>query len=247
MGIPKETIAEGDNRNHDDGEDTCASTATTSAHWRRATTHPVMRRQCVESRMRHIARQRQLEDERRWRRDKWGVASCDNQMAKKRLMQSCKAESATAAARQQGRRDNQLANNRQTGREAYKRQTGGEASAQEAMERQEDERRRPHDVRRHDNQPEAPAEPLPPPPPPPPPPPAPPLARMVAPLTRSLAMVAAATSPASSVSSASTKSALPPLSSSTPSHHCQRCRPPSDAWRTLLASVAPTAKQLLLQ
>jgi hypothetical protein len=27
------TIAEGDNRNRDDGEDACASTATTSAHW----------------------------------------------------------------------------------------------------------------------------------------------------------------------------------------------------------------------
>jgi hypothetical protein len=29
------TIAEGDNRNRNDGEDACASMATTSAHWRR--------------------------------------------------------------------------------------------------------------------------------------------------------------------------------------------------------------------
>ena len=71
-------------------------------------------------------RQRRLEDERRRRRDKWGAASCDNQMAKKRSRQSREAEA--AAARQQGRCDNQLANKRQTG-EAYKRQTGGEASA----------------------------------------------------------------------------------------------------------------------
>jgi hypothetical protein len=50
------------------------------------------------------------EDERRRRCDKWGVASCDNQLAKKRLRQSCKAESVTK--QQQGRRDNQLANKR---------------------------------------------------------------------------------------------------------------------------------------
>jgi hypothetical protein len=57
--------------------------------------------------------------------------------------------------------------------------------------------KRKHDVRRCDNQPEAPAEhPSPPPPPPPP-------AGMAAPLARSLAMAAAATSPASSASSAS--------------------------------------------
>ena len=72
-------------------------------------------------------RQRWLEDER-WRRlNKWGVASCNNQMANKWLRQSCEAE--LAAAQQQGRRDNQLANKRQTGGEVYKRQTGGEASA----------------------------------------------------------------------------------------------------------------------
>jgi len=39
-----------------------------------------------------IARQRRLEDERRWRRIKWGVASCDDQMAKKRSRQSREAE-----------------------------------------------------------------------------------------------------------------------------------------------------------
>jgi len=56
-------------------------------------------------------RQRRLEVERRQRRDKWGVASCDNQMAKKRSRQSREAES--AAAQQQGRRNNQPANKRQ--------------------------------------------------------------------------------------------------------------------------------------
>ncbi len=70
---------------------------------------------------------RWLEDESRRRRNKWGVASCNNQMAKKRSRQSCEVE--LVAARQQGRRDNQLANKRQMGGEAYKRQTGGEASA----------------------------------------------------------------------------------------------------------------------
>ena len=40
---------------------------------------------------------------------------------------SCEAES--AAVGQQGRRDNQLAKKRPTGGEAYKRQKGGEASA----------------------------------------------------------------------------------------------------------------------
>ena len=51
----------------------------------------------------------------------------NNHTAKKRSKQSCEADA--AAARQQGQRDNQLANKRQTGGEAYKRQTGGEASA----------------------------------------------------------------------------------------------------------------------
>jgi len=110
MGIPRATIAEGDNRNCDDSkdEDACASTVTTSAHRQRATTQPVA-----------VMRP---EDERRRRCDKWGVASCDNQLAKKRLRQSCKAESATE--QQQGQHDNQLANKRQTGGEAFKRQTG---------------------------------------------------------------------------------------------------------------------------
>ena len=79
MGIPRATIAEGDNRNRDDGKDACASTATTSAHRRRATTQPVMRRRRVERRRWRVARQRRQEDERRRRRDKWGVASCDNE------------------------------------------------------------------------------------------------------------------------------------------------------------------------
>jgi len=52
---------------------------------------------------------------------------CDNQMAKRRSRQSREAES--LAARQQGQRDNQLANKRQTGGEVYTRETGGEASA----------------------------------------------------------------------------------------------------------------------
>ena len=86
-----------------------------------------MRQQCVERWRRHVARQRQLEDEwRRWR-NKWGIVSCNNQMAKKRSRQSREAES--AVVQQQGRRDNQLANKRQMGGEAYKRQTGGEASS----------------------------------------------------------------------------------------------------------------------
>jgi hypothetical protein len=55
-----------------------------------------------------------------------GVESCDNQMVKKRLRQSCEAK--VAAAQQQRQRNNQLANKRQMGGEAYKRQTGGEAS-----------------------------------------------------------------------------------------------------------------------
>ena len=103
-GSTRVTIAKGDNRNRDDGEDACASTATTFAHWRRAATQPVMRRRRFERRRWRVARQRRLEDERRRRRDKWGVASCNNQMAKKRSRQSREAE--LAAAQQQGRRDN---------------------------------------------------------------------------------------------------------------------------------------------
>ena len=123
MGIPRATIAEGDNR-HDDSKDACASM---SAHRQRATTQPVMRRRHIERRRRRVARQRRLEDKRRRRHDKWGVVSCDNQMAKKRSRQSREAES--ASVQQQGRRNNQLANKRQMGGEAYKRQTEGEASA----------------------------------------------------------------------------------------------------------------------
>jgi hypothetical protein len=83
-----------------DGNDVCASAT--------ATTHPVVRRQRVKMRRRRIARQRRLEDERRRRCDKWGLVSCDNQMAKKRSRQSREAE----VAGQQGRRDNQHANKR---------------------------------------------------------------------------------------------------------------------------------------
>jgi hypothetical protein len=85
-----------------------------------------VRRWRVKRWRRRVARQRQLEDERRRRRDKWGAASCNNQMAKKRSRQSHEAEA--AAVGQQGQRDDQLANKRQTG-EAYKRQMRGEASA----------------------------------------------------------------------------------------------------------------------
>ncbi len=74
MGIPRATIAEGNNPNREDDEDACASTATTSAHRRRATTQPVMRRRRVKRRRRRVARQRRLEDERRRRHDKWSVA-----------------------------------------------------------------------------------------------------------------------------------------------------------------------------
>ena len=91
----------------------------------------------------------------------------------------------------------------------------GGVSGQEAAERREDKRRRRHDVRLRDNQPEAPAEP-----PPPPPPPSSPAG--MASLSRTLATVAAATSLASSASSASAKSARPPSSSSTPSHRRRR-------------------------
>ena len=139
-GSTRVTIAKGDNRNRDDGEDACASTATTFAHWRRAATQPVMRRRRFERRRWRVARQRRLEDERQRRRDKWGVASCNNQMAKKRSRQSREAE--LAAARQQVRRDNQLANKRQTGGEAYKTNGRGGVSGQEAAERREDKRRR---------------------------------------------------------------------------------------------------------
>jgi hypothetical protein len=60
---------------------------------------------------RRVERRRRLEVERRQQRDKWGVTSRNNQMAKKRSRQSREAES--AAARQQGQCDNQLANKRQ--------------------------------------------------------------------------------------------------------------------------------------
>jgi hypothetical protein len=95
-------------------------------------------------------------------------------------------------------------------------------------------RRRRHDVRHRNNQPEALADP-----PPPPPPPSSP-AGMAA-LARTLATAAAATSPASSASSASAKSACPPSSSSTPSHR-RHCRPrrtrgvPFWRWRRPLQS-----------
>jgi hypothetical protein len=74
--------------------------------------HPLHATPQSERRRRRVARQRRLEDESRWRRDKWGIASCDNQMAKKRSRQSHEAKS--AAARQQGQRDNQLVIKRQT-------------------------------------------------------------------------------------------------------------------------------------
>ena len=90
-------------------------------------TQPVVRRRHVKRRRQRVAKQRQLEDERRLRRNKWGVARCDNQMAKKNSRKSRKAEA--VAAGQQERRNNQLANKRQTGSEAYNRQTGGEVSA----------------------------------------------------------------------------------------------------------------------
>ena len=117
------------------------------AHRRRATTQPVMRRRRIERRRRRVARwrrrvvrQRRLDDKRRKRRHKWGVARCNNQMAKKRSRQSREAES--AAARQQGRRDSQLANKRQTGGEAYKTNGRGGVSGQEAAEHREDKRQR---------------------------------------------------------------------------------------------------------
>ena len=104
MGIPRATITKGNNRNRDDGEDACTSTARTSVHRQQATTQPVMRRRCVERRRWRVARQRRLEDERRRRCDKWGIVSCNNQMAKKRLRQRREAESgfgATTGATQQ--------------------------------------------------------------------------------------------------------------------------------------------------
>jgi hypothetical protein len=82
-------------------------------------------------------------------------------MAKKRSRQS--HEAAAAAVRQQWQRDNQLANGRGGVQEANRRGGVQEAngrgggSGQEAAERREDERRRRRDVRRRDNQPEAPA------------------------------------------------------------------------------------------
>jgi hypothetical protein len=102
-----------------DGNNVCVSA--------RATTQPVVRRQRVKRRRWHVARQRRLEDKRQQRCDKWGIASCDNQMTKKRLRQICEAEA--EAVQQHGQRNNQLANKWQTRGEAYKRQTGGEASA----------------------------------------------------------------------------------------------------------------------
>jgi hypothetical protein len=66
--------------------------------------------------------------------------------ANKWLRQSCEAE--LAAALQQGRRDNQLANKRQTGGEAYKKNGRGGVSGQEAADRREDERRRRPAARR---------------------------------------------------------------------------------------------------
>jgi len=60
------------------------------------TTQPVVRLQHVERRRRHVTRQMQLEDERRRRCNKWGVASCDNQMGKKRSRHSREAEVAAA-------------------------------------------------------------------------------------------------------------------------------------------------------
>ena len=112
----------------------------------------------------------------------------------------------------------------------------GGVSRKEEVECREDERRRRHDVRRRDNQPEAPAGP------PPPPLPPSPLAGMAAPLARSIATAVGATTPASSASSASAKSALPPSSLSTPSHRCHRrphqtCGAPFWRWqRPLLIS-----------
>jgi len=81
-------------------------------------------------------------------------------MVKKRSRQSRKAE--LAAAQQPA--GEQEANGRGGIQEANRR---GGVSGQEAAERQEDEKRRRHDVRHCDNQPEVPAKPPPPPPPPP--------------------------------------------------------------------------------
>ena len=67
-------------------------------------------------------------------------------MAKKRSRQSREVES--AAEQQQGQRDNQLANKRQTGGEAYKTNGRGGVSGQEAAERREDERQRRPAARR---------------------------------------------------------------------------------------------------
>jgi hypothetical protein len=50
----------------------------------KATTQPVVRQWRFEKQRWHVARQSWLEDERRRRHNKWGVASCDNQMAKER-------------------------------------------------------------------------------------------------------------------------------------------------------------------
>ena len=55
---------------------------------------PVVRQQLIERRRWRIARQMWLEDKRWHWCNKWGVASWDNQMAKKKSRQSCEAESA---------------------------------------------------------------------------------------------------------------------------------------------------------
>jgi len=158
-----------------------------------------------------VARQRRLEDERRRQRDKWGIATCDNQMAKKRLRQSREAES--AAARQQGRRNNHLANKRQTKGEGtsvkwegrHQRTRGGGAPrGRETAAAQREALRQPAGGGSRASSSSSASFPP---------------AGMAAPLARSLAMGVAATSPASSTSSASVKSAHPPLSSSTPFHH----------------------------
>ena len=94
------TIAEGDNHNHDDGKDACALNDNNVCTLATAMTHPVVRRWHIKRWRQRVTRQRRLEDERRRQRDKWLVASWDNQMAKQRLRQSCKAE--LVVAQQQG-------------------------------------------------------------------------------------------------------------------------------------------------
>ena len=185
-------------------------------------TQPVVRWRCVKRWSWCITRQRQLEDKRRQRCDKWGLVPCElrqpdgkEEVKAKSRGRGGSGGGATTGAMQQPT-GKQEVNGRGGVQEANWR---GGVSGQVAAERQEDERRRRCNmVRCHGNQPEAPAEPHPPPPPPFPP------AGMVAPLSRSLATAAAATSPALSLSSALVKSMHPPLSLSTPLHRC-RCRP----------------------